>query len=91
MLRGSRSVRAAEADAPEELDGRRRGGVAAQRMLTATAAAGPQEDSSTRFLLLATNRTGTMEDELNEARARGYRLVATQGERPRSEARKPSC
>ena len=27
-----------------------------------------------KYLLLATNRTGTMQDELNEAGARGYRL-----------------
>lgn len=32
-----------------------------------------------RFLLLATSRTGTMQKELNEAGARGYRLVGTQG------------
>lgn len=32
-----------------------------------------------KFLVLATNRTGTMEDELNEAGARGYRVVAAQG------------
>ena len=30
-------------------------------------------------LLLATNRTGTMQDELNEAGARGYRFAGTQG------------
>lgn len=35
-----------------------------------------QED---KFLLLATNRTGTMQDELNEAGARGYRFAGTQG------------
>lgn len=32
-----------------------------------------------RFMLLATNRTGTMEDELNAAGADGYRFVGTQG------------
>ncbi len=32
-----------------------------------------------RFKLLATNQTGTMEDELNEAGADGYRFVAVQG------------
>ena len=32
-----------------------------------------------KYLLLATNRTGTMEDELNEAGARGYRFAGTQG------------
>ena len=32
-----------------------------------------------RFLLLATTRTGTMQKELNEAGARGYRFVGTQG------------
>ena len=32
-----------------------------------------------KYLLLATSRTGTMEEELNEAGARGYRFLATQG------------
>ncbi len=32
-----------------------------------------------RFILLATNRTGTMEDELNAAGGNGYRFVGTQG------------
>lgn len=32
-----------------------------------------------RYLLLATSRTGTMEEELNEAGADGYRFAATQG------------
>ena len=32
-----------------------------------------------KYLLLATNRTGTMQDELNEAGARGSRFVGTQG------------
>ena len=32
-----------------------------------------------KFLLLATSRTGTMEKELNEAGARGYRFAGTQG------------
>jgi hypothetical protein len=32
-----------------------------------------------RFLLLATNRTGTMQDELNAAGANGYRFAGTQG------------
>ena len=36
-----------------------------------------QEDE--RFRLLATSRTGTMEEELNEAGAAGYRFRATQG------------
>ena len=31
------------------------------------------------FKLLATNRTGTMEEELNEAGAAGYRVVGMQG------------
>ena len=42
-------------------------------MLAAPAAA------QDRFLLLATNRTGTMQDELNEAGANGYRFAGTQG------------
>ena len=37
-----------------------------------------QED---KFLLLATNRTGTMQDELNEAGARGYRFRRYPGRR----------
>ena len=39
-----------------------------------------------KYLLLATSRTGTMEDELNAAGARGYRFLATQG----GETTKPS-
>ena len=42
-------------------------------MLAAPAAA------QDRFLLLAANRTGTMQDELNAAGANGYRFVGTQG------------
>lgn len=42
-------------------------------MLAATASA------QDRFLLLATNRTSTMQDELNAAGADGYRFVGTQG------------
>ncbi len=37
------------------------------------------EAQDARFLLLATSRTGTMEEELNEAGASGYRFAATQG------------
>ncbi len=44
------------------------------------AAAGPAAaQEQERFLLLATNRTGTMQDELNEAGAAGYRFAGTQG------------
>ena len=32
-----------------------------------------------KYLLLATNRTSTMENELNEAGERGYRFAGTQG------------
>ena len=32
-----------------------------------------------KYLLLATNRTRTMQDELNNAGARGYRFAGTQG------------
>ena len=32
-----------------------------------------------KYLLLATNRTGTMQDELNEAGSAGYRFAGTQG------------
>lgn len=42
-------------------------------------AAAQDLDLSGRFLLLATSRTGTMEEELNEAGAAGYRFVAAQG------------
>ena len=38
-----------------------------------------QAEQPDKYLLLATNRTGTMEDELNEAGARGYRFAGTQG------------
>ena len=42
--------------------------------------AGAQEsEQPEKYLLLATSRTGTMEDELNEAGLRGYRFLATQG------------
>ena len=44
--------------------------------LPATAQQAQQPD---KYLLLATNRTGTMEDELNEAGARGYHFAGTQG------------
>ena len=37
------------------------------------------EGVGNRFLLLATSRTGTMEQELNAAGGLGYRFVATQG------------
>ena len=43
------------------------------------APAAAQEGEQERFRLLATNRTGTMEEELNEAGADGYRLVGMQG------------
>jgi hypothetical protein len=39
----------------------------------AAAVAEAQDD---RYLLLATERTGTMQQEINEAAARGYRIVA---------------
>ena len=38
-----------------------------------------QPPGQPKFLLLATSRTGTMEKELNEAGARGYRFSGTQG------------
>ena len=44
-------------------------------MVATPASAQAQE----RFKLLATSRTGTMEDELNEAGAAGYRFAGTQG------------
>ena len=42
-------------------------------------AAAQEPDDPEKYLLLATSRTGTMEEELNEAGARGYRFLATQG------------
>ena len=44
--------------------------------LSATAQQAEQPD---KYLLLATNRTSTMEEELNEAGQRGYRFAGTQG------------
>ena len=38
-----------------------------------------QSEQPEKYLLLATNRTGTMEEELNEAGARGYRFAGAQG------------
>ena len=49
--------------------------LAAPNLLAAEKRVEQQE----KFLLLATNRTGTMEKELNEAGARGYRFAGTQG------------
>ena len=42
-------------------------------------AAETEAEQPEKFLLLATSRTGTMEKELNEAGARGYRFAGTQG------------
>ena len=41
--------------------------------------AGTSVAAQDRYLLLATSRTGTMQEELNEAGAAGYRFAATQG------------
>ncbi len=38
-----------------------------------------QAQQPDKYLLLATNRTGTMVEELNEAGDRGYRFAGTQG------------
>ena len=38
-----------------------------------------QSEQPEKYLLLSTSRTGTMEEELNEAGGRGYRFLATQG------------
>ena len=38
-----------------------------------------EAEQPAKYLLLATNRTGTMENELHEAGARGYRFAGTQG------------
>ena len=51
-------------------------------MLLSGAPAAAQDGAGTgmeKYLLLATNRTGTMEQELNEAGARGYRFAGAQG------------
>ena len=42
-------------------------------------ATGQQSEQPEKYLLLATNRTGTMEEELNEAGAQGYRFAGAQG------------
>ena len=52
------------------------GVVAASVLASAVPEATRAQD---RFILLATNRTSTMEDELNAAGAEGYRFVGTQG------------
>ena len=38
-----------------------------------------QTEQPEKYLLLATNRTSSMENELNEAGERGYRFAGTQG------------
>lgn len=38
-----------------------------------------QSEQPEKYLLLATTRTGTMQDELNEAGARGYRFAGAHG------------
>ena len=38
-----------------------------------------QVEQPDKYLMLATSSTGTMEDELNEAGARGYRVAGAQG------------
>ena len=45
----------------------------------AVASAMAVQSTGEKFLLLATSRTGTMEEELNEAGARGYRFAGAQG------------
>ena len=47
-------------------------------LLGFTPLAVPQEQPD-KYLLLATSRTGTMEEELNKAGERGYRFAGTQG------------
>ena len=49
--------------------------VVGVRLSAAYATPTPQLDTSGHFLLLATQRTGTMEDELAEAGAAGYRVI----------------
>ena len=50
--------------------------VAACVLIVVPPAAAQDQDN---YLLLATNRTGTMQDELNEAGSAGYRFAGTQG------------
>ena len=60
-------------------------------MLFAIAAVGQDSGEPGKYLLLATNRTGTMEKELNTAGARGYRVTGAQGGRRRSAEKRPSA
>jgi len=46
-------------------------------LLLALSAASVAEAQDDRYLLLATERTGTMQHEINAAAARGFRVVAT--------------
>ena len=48
-------------------------------VLLAMPAAAQQADNPEKYLLLATSRTGTMQEELNAAGARGYRVAGAQG------------
>ena len=48
-------------------------------LLAMPAAAQQQADTPEKYLLLATSRTGTMEEELNAAGALGYRVAGAQG------------
>ena len=48
-------------------------------VLLAMPAAAQQADNPEKYLLLATSRTGTMEEELNAAGALGYRVAGAQG------------
>ncbi len=57
-------------------------GVLMAVLLSWAPAMAQDDDAGTgmeKYLLLATNRTGTMERELNEAGARGYRFAGAQG------------
>lgn len=47
--------------------------------VASSTAAQPSGPTGEKFLLLATSRTSTMEEELNEAGARGYRFAGAQG------------
>ena len=52
---------------------------ASPRAAPAPPTSAQESEQPGKYLLLATSRTGTMEDELNEAGSRGYRFLATQG------------
>ena len=53
-----------------------RSSIAIALLLLSAAAAAEGQETTDRYLLLATERTGTMQQEINEAAAKGFRVVA---------------